>query len=104
VNKLEEFGMTDCKPVGTPMLPGHNLSSQQSPKTPEERQEMENIPYINAVRELMYLAIMMCPDIAYMLLVCLHVSILLECAQTLYKCFFSFFSVSFLLTRTISYN
>jgi hypothetical protein len=55
VNKLEEFGMMDCKPVGTPMLPGHNLSSQQSPKTPEERQEMENIPYINAVSSLMYL-------------------------------------------------
>jgi hypothetical protein len=59
------------------MLPGHNLSSQQSPKTPEERQEMENIPYIiNAVGSLMYLAIMTHPDIAYMLLlVCLHVSI-----------------------------
>jgi len=65
VNKLEEFGMTDCKPVGTPMLPGHNLSSQQSPKTPEEKQEMKNIPYINAVGSLMYLAIMTRPDIAY---------------------------------------
>jgi len=65
LNKLEEFGMADCKPVGTPMLPGLNLSSQHSPKTPEGKQEMENIPYINAVSSLMYLAIMTCPDIAY---------------------------------------
>ena len=26
INKLEEFGMKDCKPVGTSILPGHNLS------------------------------------------------------------------------------
>jgi hypothetical protein len=49
------------------MLPGHNLSSQQSPKTPEERQKRwkTSLPYINAVGSLMYLAIMMHPDIAY---------------------------------------
>ena len=57
--------MKDCKPVGTPILPGHNLSAQQSPKTPEEKLEMDSIPYINTVSSLMYLAIMMCPDIAY---------------------------------------
>ena len=65
INKLEEFGMKDCKPVGTSILPGHNLSVQQSPKTPEEKLEMDGIPYINAVSSLMYLAIITCPDIAY---------------------------------------
>ncbi|GLB43908.1 putative encoded by [Lyophyllum shimeji] len=45
VNKLEEFGMTDCKPVGTPILPGLKLSSSQSPQTVEEKAVMENIPY-----------------------------------------------------------
>jgi hypothetical protein len=65
VNKLEEYGMADCKPVGTPMLPGSKLSSAQSPKTPEEKSDMENIPYISAVGSLMYLATMTRPDIAY---------------------------------------
>jgi hypothetical protein len=64
-NKLEEFDMADCKPVGTPMLPGTKLTSEDSPKTPDERREMENIPYINAVGSLMYLATMTRPDIAY---------------------------------------
>ena len=65
INKLEEFRMTDCKPVGTPMLPGEKLTSEQSPKTDEEKREMENIPYISAVGSLMYLATMTRPDIAY---------------------------------------
>jgi len=65
VNKLEEFRMTDCKPVGTPMIPNSKLTSEQSPKTPEEKDEMEEIPYINAVGSLMYLATMTRPDIAY---------------------------------------
>ena len=33
VDKLEEFGMADCKPVGTPMLPGIKLTTDDSPKT-----------------------------------------------------------------------
>ena len=57
--------MTDCKPVGTPMLSGLKLTKEDSPKTPEECREMENIPYINAVGSLMYLATMTRPDIAY---------------------------------------
>jgi len=47
------------------MLPGLKLTSEESPKTPEECKEMENIPYINAVGSLMYLATMTHPDIAY---------------------------------------
>jgi hypothetical protein len=65
INKLEEFDIADCKPVGTPMLSGTKLTSENSPKTPDERREMENIPYINAVGSLMYLATMTHPDIAY---------------------------------------
>ena len=65
INKLDEFDMADCKPVGTPMLPGLKLTKEDSPKTPEECREMENIPYINAVGSLMYLATMTRPDIAY---------------------------------------
>ena len=65
VNKLEEFGMSDCKPVGTPMIPGSKLSSDQSPKSEDEKAKMINVPYINAVGSLMYLATMTRPDIAY---------------------------------------
>ena len=65
LNKLEEFGMADCKPVGTPILPGLKLTNEQSPKTPEEKAEMNGVPYINAVGSLMYLATMTRPDIAY---------------------------------------
>ena len=40
------------------MLPELKLTKEDSPKTPEECREMENIPYINAVGSLMYLATM----------------------------------------------
>ena len=65
INKLDEFGMSDCKPVGTPMAPGSKLSSDQSPQSADEKAEMENVPYINAVGSLMYLATMTRPDIAF---------------------------------------
>ena len=65
LNKLNEFDMADCKPVGTPMLPGLKLSSDQCPDTAEKKTEMKNIPYINAVRSLLYLALLTRPDIAF---------------------------------------
>src|SRR6201999_44767 len=65
INKLEEFGMTDCSTVQTPMLPNSVLTKEQCPTTPEAVEAMKNIPYMNAVGSLMYLAIMTRPDIAY---------------------------------------
>jgi transposase InsO family protein len=62
---LERFQMSDCRPVSTPMTPGLNLNSTMGPSTPEEIQEMQNIPYLNAVGALNYLAIATRPDIAY---------------------------------------
>ena len=47
------------------MTPGLHLSSSMGPSTPEEIEEMQNMPYLNAVRVLNYLAVAMCPDIAY---------------------------------------
>src|ERR1700678_2295352 len=49
LNKLDEFGMTDCKSVGTPIIPSLKLTSEQCPQTADEKAEMQNIPYINAV-------------------------------------------------------
>ena len=65
INKLEEFGMSNCKPLSTPLVPGIKLSKEQCPKTPEEEADMRNIPYINAVGSLLYLATMTRPDIAF---------------------------------------
>jgi hypothetical protein len=65
LNKLQEFGMSDCHAVGTPMDPGVKLSSIQSPKTLEKQQEMHNIPYMNAVGSMMHLATATRPDIVY---------------------------------------
>ena len=57
--------MADCKPVSTPMNPGLKLCSKQCPQSPDEKEEMTNIPYINAVGSLLYLAILTHLDIAY---------------------------------------
>jgi hypothetical protein len=65
LNKLHEFNMADCKPVGTPMLPGLKLCKEQCPQTSDEKEEMKNVPYINAVGSLLYLAILTRPDIAF---------------------------------------
>ncbi|KAJ3991368.1 hypothetical protein F5050DRAFT_1540731, partial [Lentinula boryana] len=53
---LDEFNMQDAKPVSTPMDPGVTLSKDDCPKTPEEIEEMRNIPYMSAVGSLLFLA------------------------------------------------
>ena len=47
------------------MEPGLRLSPEQGAQTPEEHAEMSDLPYINAVGALMYLATCTRPDIAY---------------------------------------
>ncbi|TFY78105.1 hypothetical protein EWM64_g5909 [Hericium alpestre] len=65
LDMLERYNHSDCKPLSTPMEPGLQLSKAMSPQTPQEREEMESIPYISAVGSLLYLAGGTCPDIAY---------------------------------------
>ena len=65
IDALERFGMSDCNPVGTPMDPGAHLSSSMSPQTPEEQKAMANLPYLNAVGTLQYLATTTRPDISF---------------------------------------
>lgn len=65
LRKLDEFGMNDCKPVGTPMEPGCTLSRADCPQTPEEAAEMKNYPYMTAVGSLLFLALLTRPDIAF---------------------------------------
>jgi hypothetical protein len=63
---LEHFGFTDCSPVSTPIDDCCRLS------TPEELAEMQDIPYINAVGGLMFLAVSTHPDIAHAVGVLCH--------------------------------
>ncbi|KAG8951326.1 hypothetical protein FRC04_006566, partial [Tulasnella sp. 424] len=65
VDLLERFGMSDCAPVTTPMEPGLKLTKDTCPTTQEEINEMRNVPYLNAVGALNYLAIATRPDISY---------------------------------------
>jgi hypothetical protein len=61
---VESFFMKDAKKTSTPALPAR-LSKLDCPKTQAEREEMNNIPYRQAVGGLMYLAIHTRPDIAF---------------------------------------
>lgn len=47
------------------MNPGYKLTREQCPQTEEETAEMSNVPYMNAVGALMYLAVTTRPDIAF---------------------------------------
>lgn len=63
---LEQFNMTNCNPVSTPMEAGLILSRYANPSlTSEQESENENLPYHRLVGLLMYLAIATCPDIAF---------------------------------------
>ena len=62
---LEKYGMSDCKPVQTPLPPKLVLSHSMSPSSQEEKDLMSEVPYLSAVGSLQYLAIMTRPDIAH---------------------------------------
>jgi hypothetical protein len=65
INMLERYGMSDSKPVSTPMDPGVRLSTSMAPQNDEEVDYMKSVPYLSAVGSLMYLAITSRPDISY---------------------------------------
>lgn len=62
---LERFGMNDCKPVNSPMDPQQKLSSKDSPKNDDEREQMNGKPYRELIGCLMYLSHMTRPDICF---------------------------------------
>jgi hypothetical protein len=62
---LERFGMLESKSERTPEVTGNKLSKQQSPTTEEQKLEMKNIPYRQAVGSLLYASIGTRPDIAH---------------------------------------
>ena len=63
--KLEEFGMADCKPVSTPMEENLKLTKEMEPKNEEELEQMRRTPYRAAVGSLMHAMIATRPDICF---------------------------------------
>lgn len=59
---LQRFQMQDAKPTQTPMNPGTILSTDQSPSTHTELEDMKDVPYQRAIGSLMYAAVSTCPD------------------------------------------
>ena len=62
---LNRYNMADCNPVSVPSNPSNRVNATMSPKTEEERREMEKVPIREAVGSLMYLTGMTRGDIAY---------------------------------------
>lgn len=61
VDKLALFGMADCRPVKTPMVPGTRLEKASA----EDAATVDKELYMRSVGALMYLATSTRPDIAY---------------------------------------
>jgi len=62
---LDKFGMRDCKAVNTPMVAHFKLSSDQFPKSDEDKTRMSRVPYSNAIGSLMYAMVCTRPNLAY---------------------------------------
>ena len=54
-----------CSPTTTPLPPGLVLSAEDCPLTPDEVDEMKNIPFYEALGLLMWLQVATRPDLAY---------------------------------------
>ncbi|PKI44202.1 hypothetical protein CRG98_035407 [Punica granatum] len=63
---LKRFNMQDSRRGLLPVRHGIHLSKAMSPKTPEEREKMAQVPYASAIGSLMYAMPCTRPDIAYM--------------------------------------
>lgn len=62
---IKRYNLEDCNTVSSPLDPNQTLSAEMSPKTDEERQEMANTPYQEAIGCIMYAAQISRPDICF---------------------------------------
>jgi len=66
VDKLvERFGLDDANTISTPFEPSTILSSDQSPSTPPQTADMQNIPYKELVGSVAWSALATRPDILF---------------------------------------
>ena len=64
---LHHFRMQDAKRAFVPMSHGISISSDNSPKTLDEKDRMSKIPYASAIGSIMYAMICTRPDVSYAL-------------------------------------
>jgi len=62
---LARFNMNNCNPLAIPADPGCKLSPEMSPQNEEEKTEMSNTPFLQAIGSLMHLSNLTRPDISY---------------------------------------
>jgi len=62
---VKRFNLIDAPPLSTPIDPNALLSKDQSPSTPREFDDMQNVPYREAIGSLMYAAVGTRPDITF---------------------------------------
>ena len=60
---LKRFGMENCKEVSTPACLNTTFRKSMCPQNAEERRRMKNVPYLEALGSLLYLATCTRPDI-----------------------------------------
>ena len=61
----KRFGLVDAKPSSTPLVPSVKLSKDDCLQTPQEKADMEKVPYQSLIGSLMYAMLGTRPDIAY---------------------------------------
>ncbi|KAL3634979.1 hypothetical protein CASFOL_022033 [Castilleja foliolosa] len=64
---LEKYGMLEAKAVTSPLGAQFKLKSDQSPKSKEECEEMQVLPYANVIGSIMYAMVCTRPDLAFAL-------------------------------------
>lgn len=62
---LTRFNMTECNPASTPMDSNQKLTKLMCPQTEEEKNEMMQIPYQEAVGSIMFAAQVSRPDVSF---------------------------------------
>jgi len=62
---LKQFNMHLCSPTTTPLPPGLVISIEDCPSTPDEADEMKNIPFREALGSLMWLQVATRPNITF---------------------------------------
>jgi hypothetical protein len=61
----EKFNLSNAKLTHLPALPGEILSRAQSPSNPEERDQMKNVPYAQAIGHVLWPVIISRPDAVF---------------------------------------
>ena len=61
----ERFNMVDYKPMDTLIAKGQSLSLDMCPKTPQEKEKMARVLYVNAIGSLIYAMMCTMHDISY---------------------------------------